>query len=75
MKNPIQMPSKPELSNLRTTTKAAVTPTASADAIAERAYAKYLARGAKDGHDREDWLAAEQEIVVEARASSRVPRN
>jgi hypothetical protein len=27
--------------------------------IAERAYALYLGRGGEDGHDVEDWLAAE----------------
>lgn len=30
--------------------------------IAERAYARYLSRGADDGHALEDWLEAEQEV-------------
>ena len=32
------------------------------EAIAERAYALYLARGGEDGHDVEDWLQAEREL-------------
>ena len=32
--------------------------------IAERAYAKFCERGGTPGHDVEDWLAAEQEIIV-----------
>lgn len=36
------------------------------DAIAERAYGRYLARGSEDGHDLEDWLHAEQEIGIGA---------
>ncbi|HVR62009.1 MAG TPA: DUF2934 domain-containing protein [Polyangia bacterium] len=32
------------------------------DAIAERSYELYLARGQHDGHDVEDWLAAEAEL-------------
>jgi hypothetical protein len=31
-------------------------------AIEERAYEIYLQRGATDGHDLDDWLAAEKEI-------------
>ena len=33
------------------------------DAIAQRAYALYLARGCEDGHDVEDWLQAERELL------------
>jgi hypothetical protein len=33
--------------------------------IAERAYALYLGRGGEDGHDVEDWLAAELELREE----------
>jgi len=33
------------------------------DAIAQRAYALYLARGREDGHDVEDWLRAERELL------------
>jgi hypothetical protein len=30
--------------------------------VAEVAYARYLARGAGDGQDMDDWLAAEREV-------------
>jgi hypothetical protein len=30
-----------------------------------RAYELYEARGREDGHDREDWLRAEEEITTE----------
>jgi hypothetical protein len=33
--------------------------------IAARAYALYLARGAEDGHDLDDWLQAEQQLLGE----------
>lgn len=33
-------------------------------AIAARSYELYLARGQQDGHDVEDWLAAEAELSV-----------
>jgi Protein of unknown function (DUF2934) len=33
------------------------------DAIARRAYALYLARGGQEGHDVEDWLQAERELL------------
>lgn len=35
--------------------------------IATRAYDRYLARGRADGHDIDDWLAAEQELANERR--------
>lgn len=35
--------------------------------IAERAYARYLARGAGDGRDLEDWLESEQEVRQRSR--------
>jgi hypothetical protein len=38
--------------------------------IARRAYALFEARGGADGHDREDWLAAERQLEEE-RARSR----
>jgi DUF2934 family protein len=42
------------------------------EAIALRAYELFLERGGQHGHDLEDWLRAEQEIVdaINARASS-----
>jgi hypothetical protein len=38
------------------------------EAIAERAYELFLERGAEPGHDLDDWLRAEREILDEARA-------
>jgi len=39
--------------------------------IARRAYELYVWRGREDGHDRDDWLQAEAEIIGEAaRAAS-----
>ena len=32
-------------------------------AVAQRAYALYLARGREGGHDVEDWLQAERELL------------
>lgn len=40
------------------------------DAIAQRAYALYVARGCEDGHDVEDWLNAERELQEANKASS-----
>lgn len=34
------------------------------DAVARRAYDLYLARGREEGHDVEDWLQAERELVA-----------
>jgi len=44
--------------------------------IAGRAYQRYLERGATDGYDMDDWLAAEQELARERTAPqpSRRPR-
>ena len=33
------------------------------ETIARRAYGLYLARGGQEGHDVEDWLQAEREIL------------
>jgi hypothetical protein len=38
------------------------TPLITEDAIAQRAYALYQARGCEHGHDVEDWLRAEREL-------------
>jgi hypothetical protein len=38
----------------------------SEDAIAKRAYEKFMARGCAHGFDQEDWAAAEQELNAEA---------
>jgi hypothetical protein len=34
----------------------------SREEIERRAYEIYIERGAQDGHDAEDWIAAEQEL-------------
>jgi Protein of unknown function (DUF2934) len=36
---------------------------ASQDAIRERAFQMYQKRGSKDGHDTQDWLHAEHQIL------------
>jgi outer membrane protein TolC len=48
-------------SGLETTRSA--TPTR--EDIAQRAYALYEARGREDGHDLDDWLQAERELLEE----------
>jgi hypothetical protein len=35
------------------------------DRIAQRAYELYLARGASDGQDWDDWLEAERELTMD----------
>jgi hypothetical protein len=35
------------------------------DEIARRAYALFLQRGAAEGHDVDDWLAAERQLTEE----------
>jgi hypothetical protein len=40
------------------------------DAIAKRAYERYLARGASHGADVDDWLSAEAELSGRAAAPS-----
>jgi len=37
----------------------------SPDAVARRAYERYVARGCEDGYDLDDWLQAEEEIRSE----------
>jgi hypothetical protein len=37
--------------------------------IRRRAYQLYVQRGREDGHDLEDWLAAEAEITAQAAAA------
>jgi Protein of unknown function (DUF2934) len=44
------------------------TPHPDSDAIARRAYAIYEARGRTPGHEEEDWLAAERELLEERKA-------
>ncbi|MBI3318954.1 MAG: DUF2934 domain-containing protein [Candidatus Omnitrophica bacterium] len=41
-------------------------PAVSGDAVARRAYEKFLSRGSKHGHHLEDWLEAERELREEA---------
>jgi hypothetical protein len=38
------------------------------EAIANRAYELFLARGGEQGHDLDDWLRAEQELIDAARS-------
>ena len=47
----------------------ALVPALSGEEVARRAYEIYLARGAQPGHDLEDWLRAERELLEEARRS------
>jgi hypothetical protein len=41
------------------------------EAIAKRAYEKFLARGSSHGHDQEDWDAARQELINESGQSQK----
>jgi hypothetical protein len=41
------------------------------DAVATRAYEKYIARGGAHGRDEEDWAAAKKELTAEALGSKR----
>ncbi|HTB60607.1 MAG TPA: DUF2934 domain-containing protein [Polyangia bacterium] len=41
------------------------------DAVATRAYEKFIARGRTHGRDEEDWSAAKTELIAEARGSQR----
>lgn len=47
------------------------------EAIARRAYELFLERGGQHGHDVEDWLRAEQDIIaaIDARAASSAPES
>ncbi len=40
----------------------------SKDDVAQRAYELFLARSRVDGHDIEDWLEAERQLVAESMA-------
>ena len=39
-----------------------------ADRIRERAYELYILRGQSDGHDLDDWLLAESQLLQKQRA-------
>ena len=53
-------------SNLREVPRTGVAlPPITHEEIAERAYDLYLRRGGEDGHDVEDWLAAEHRLRQE----------
>lgn len=39
----------------------------SMDAVAGRAYEKYLSRAGEHGHDQEDWYEAERELLIESK--------
>lgn len=47
-----------------------VDPATQRQQIEERAYAKFCERGGTPGHDVEDWLAAEQEILAGTNATA-----
>lgn len=49
--------------NTGRSTKRTTTP--NADEIARRAYERFVARGREHGHDLEDWLQAESELLRE----------
>lgn len=70
---PRTMSSNPRSSKRSPSSAASVpnpsTPTVPVEALAKRAYEKFLARGCAHGHDQEDWLAAEQELIAEAHTS------
>ena len=38
--------------------------------IAARAYERFLERGGEHGHDLEDWLSAERELLAERRGGA-----
>jgi hypothetical protein len=41
------------------------------DAVAMRAYEKFVARGSAHGRDEEDWATAKAELIAEARGPKR----
>lgn len=56
-KMPISAPSSPK------TAKTDIVTCVPAETISDRAYALFQARGCEHGHDVEDWLVAEAELV------------
>ena len=52
-----------EPSPVQTRTRSLSWPAQAGDALCLRAYELYEARGKEDGHELEDWLAAEEEIT------------
>ena len=58
----------------RQNSEAGFAPSVSTDAIAQRAYALYLARGNEDGHDLEDWIRAERELLEKIASKPSKPR-
>jgi hypothetical protein len=43
------------------------------DLVERRAYERYCERGCEDGHDLEDWLAAERELFTRPGPGERAP--
>jgi hypothetical protein len=41
------------------------------EAVATRAYEKFIARGSGHGRDEEDWTTAKAELIAEARGPKR----
>jgi len=46
-----------------------------AEEIAQRAFEIFLARGGEPGHDLDDWLQAESELLREHAARRSIPGN
>ncbi len=55
-------PSKSTVANQQSTASAQVIQPSIEEQIRDRAYQLYLERGARDGHELEDWLDAEFEL-------------
>ena len=49
-------------------------PHISQEAIAKRAYEKYVARGCEPGSEQQDWFEAEQELLAEAGGGKKLRR-
>ena len=56
--------SAPKVSRARKSDTVTVSP--AADAIAQRAYERFVERGYQHGHDVEDWLLAERDLTQPA---------
>ena len=56
--------SAPKVSRARKSDTVTIAP--AADAIAQRAYERFVERGYQHGHDVEDWLLAERDLTQPA---------
>lgn len=57
-------------SNARSISTQATEPSNQEERIRCRAYELYEQRGAEDGHDMDDWLQAESELIQRTRAAA-----